>query len=115
MITILRHEVSNVFECPVCGTLCLGRNHHCHTSGGDIAQSTGYIVVVNRRERWQRIVVIFHSSYITLALNSTLVLEVIWIVWHAEVVSSSSFVIVAIPSSSSRVDQLSSLVSVCVL
>ena len=55
--------------------------------------------------------VIFHSSYVTLALNSTLVLEVIWIIWHAEVVSSSSFVIVASPSSSSRVDQLSSLVT----
>ena len=31
-------------------TLCLGRNHHCHTSGDHIAHSTGSILSVERGE-----------------------------------------------------------------
>ena len=46
MIVVFCHEVSDIFECPECGALCLGRNHQLHTSGGHIAHSTGYIVIV---------------------------------------------------------------------
>ena len=53
IIRVFCHEVSNILHCPVSGTLCLGRNHHCHTSGSHIAHSTGNIVMVERRERWK--------------------------------------------------------------
>ena len=43
---VFSHEVPNILYCPVSWTACLGRSHHCHTSGGHIAHSTGNIMKV---------------------------------------------------------------------
>ena len=59
-----------ILHCPVSGTLCLGRNHHCHTSGGHIAHSTGNIVST---KRWKLSIDIFYSTNRTTSLHSTLV------------------------------------------
>ena len=71
---MLSHEVSNILHCPVSGTVCLGRNHHCHTSGDHIAHSTGNIVSTKRIERWKLSIDIFYSTNRTMSLHSTLVL-----------------------------------------
>ena len=62
MIVVSCHKVPNILHCPVSGTLCLGRNHHCHTSGGHIAHSTGNIVSTKRIERWKLSIDIFYST-----------------------------------------------------
>ena len=80
-IEVFCHKISNILHCPVSGTLCLGRNHHCHTSGGHIAHSTGNIVIGERRERWKSCILIFYSTNRTMSLHSTLVLEMVRIIW----------------------------------
>ena len=74
MTVVFCHEVPNILHCPVSGTLCLGRNHHCHTSGDHIAHSTGNIVSAKRIERWKLSIDIFYSTNRTTSLHSTLVL-----------------------------------------
>ena len=81
MTVVFCHEIPNIPHYPVSETLCLGRNHHCHTSGGHIAHSTGNVVIVERRERWKPIIIILYSTNITTSLHSTLVLEMVRIIW----------------------------------
>ena len=86
MSETLCHEISNIFQCPVSWAVSLGRNHHYPTSGGHIAHSTGNIVIISRRERWKSSIAIFHTSYMGISLHSSLVLEMVRIIWQAHIV-----------------------------
>ena len=108
---VCRHQVSSVLCGPVCGAVDFSWNHQQCSSCCDITHCTRNIVVINISQWLERPSPILYSIYIASFLCPTLILQVVRIIWQAEIVGTSSFVIPITPSSPPRVRQLSSLVT----
>ncbi|CAI8043104.1 hypothetical protein GBAR_LOCUS23918 [Geodia barretti] len=101
IVMIVRHQVTIVLSGPACMTLGLGRHHQYTASGGYIAHCTGDIVAVELRQRWHSIKPVLNRGHEILVGHSTDVLEIVRIIWHAEMVGCPSFMIISCPPSSS--------------
>ena len=103
-ITIVWHEIARVLQSPCWWTLSFSWDHcDCHPCWS-IAHSTGDIVLINSRE-WSSSCLIPCSIHIVVPLNSRCVAEIVWIIWHAEVVGCSSLMCVVCSTNPSCIHQ----------
>ena len=87
------HDVTVVLHGPGWRATGFSRDHDYSRSGGHVAHSTRYVMIMCTLER----VFIFSTIYTSIVLHSTSVCEgsaVLWVRWHAEMISSTTMVAV---------------------
>jgi hypothetical protein len=104
---MFRHEVSKVFCCPGGRAAVFSWYHHHCWSSGHIAYSTGYIVILSALKRY---LVLCSINTVGIPIGSFSLSSpvckstaVFWVCRHAQVIGTSSLLVVWTPSSDTRV------------
>jgi hypothetical protein len=102
------HEVSKVFCCPGRRAAVFSWYHHHCWSGGHIAYSTGHIVIMSALNN---MLILCSINAVGIPIGSFSLSSpvckstaVFWVCRHAQVIGTSSLLVVWTPSSDTRVD-----------